>query len=780
MSEHTRKSLFPMGRSTPDDRNQSRIGWAAVRWTGMFRYAALAATVLIIALLFPRSSALEYEFELGSIWSGDTIRAPFAFPLYKDDAIYERDVQRAMAEVLPIYVPTGMGHIRMYDTLRSVAAAIAESETQPSFLSEASWLLVQSFPEEERGDHLKGIADVLYQGLEGAYRAGVINQSKASLRGERIVIRRSEVYEDVVPINTLYDSLGVLHTVEVGLGKRLNPQESALAMELFYLLYKPMYNYSPRLTEEARESARSSVARTQGIVNEGETIVATGDRVTESTKLKLDSYLRSRQLREEEENVWWRFIGNLGHVAILIGLAVLYLYNFRRRIYHDNLQLGIILVTLLLVAGMSYLSFVLKGGGPVEYLILVPLLSMLLAILFDSRTAFYLTVITCFIVAGVRGNDYAVAIACLSAGVLAAYTVRDIKSRTQLFRSIAYSMLGYSLAIIALGLERGSDLIDIGSRLGFAAINATISPVLTFAFILLIENLFGVATDLKLLEYDNLNHPLLRALADKAPGTYQHTLTIARLAESAANAIGANALLAKVGSYFHDVGKVAKAEYFVENQMQMANKHDRIKPEKSAKIIRDHVLDGIELAREYGLPQRIVDFIPMHHGTTVIKYFLDKARETNPDVSEDEFRYPGPLPHSRETAIVMLADAVEATTRALPNPTPKAIEETIDKAIKKRFSEGQLDQCELTLADLTKIKTAFMKNLIGMNHPRIQYKPDEGEQPAGAAPVEAKRQKETPVIPYIDDAFGSVDAEIGYGAMSQRRKDTGKKGDGEK
>src|SRR5262249_16225298 len=153
----------------------------------------------------------------------------------------------------------------------------------------------------------------------------------------------------------------------------------------------------------------------------------------------------------------------------------------------------------------------------------------------------------------------------------------------------------------------------IGARLGAAAINATISPVLTFGSIFLIEKFFGVATDLKLLEYDNLNHPLLRALADKAPGTYQHTLTIARLAESAASAIGANALLAKVGAYFHDVGKIAKAEYFVENQMEMGNKHDRIKPEKSAQVIRNHVIDGIELAREYGLPQRIIDFIPMHH-----------------------------------------------------------------------------------------------------------------------------------------------------------------------
>jgi putative nucleotidyltransferase with HDIG domain len=231
-------------------------------------------------------------------------------------------------------------------------------------------------------------------------------------------------------------------------------------------------------------------------------------------------------------------------------------------------------------------------------------------------------------------------------------------------------------------------------------------------------------------------------------------LTIARLAESAATAIGANGLLAKVGSYFHDVGKIAKAEYFVENQMGMGNKHDKISPEKSARVIRAHVFDGIELAREYKLPQRIIDFIPMHHGTTPIKYFLDKAREANPDVDESLYRYPGPLPHTRETAIVMLADAVEATTRALPNATKKTIEETVDRVIKKRFSEGQLDSCELTLADLTRIKNAFMKNLVGIVHPRIQYK--EGEV-APEPPPPDKRTRREPVIPFVDDAFGASD-----------------------
>lgn len=755
MSEHKRKASFP-ARRPPDGREEPAGGIRSLRWKAWARFAGLGITAIIITLLFPQSSLLEYEYELGSVWSGDTVRAPFEFPLYKDNSTYERDVKAASAGVLPVFVATAWNAGRMRDTLRLVAEGLSVATNRPSFISERSWSAMQAVPEgDERTRFLTGVADRLAGAVEASFDAGVIDRRKAVLQNERIMVRRGGSFEEVVPIGALYDSLDVIHLAEAALVKALPADDAALAMDLLRAVMTPTLVYSQRLTDEAGEDARAEVTKSFGVVQQNELIVATGERITETTRMKLASLERSRRLREEDDNRWARMLGNLGHVAMLMMLAVLFLYNFRPRIFADNLQLGILLGVQVLVAVMSYFSLVVRVAWPVEYLILMPLLSMLLAILFDSRTAFYMTVITCFMVAGIRGNDYAVALACLSAGVLAAYTVRDIKSRTQLFRSISFSMLGYALAILALGLERGDSAAVIGAKLGSAAINATISPVLTFFAIFLIEKFFGVATDLKLLEYDNLNHPLLRALADKAPGTYQHTLTIARLAESAANAIGANALLAKVGAYFHDIGKIAKAEYFVENQMEMGNKHDRIKPEKSARIIRDHVTDGIELAREYGLPQRIIDFIPMHHGTTVIRYFLDKARESDPEIGEEEFRYPGPLPHTRETAIVMLADAVEATTRSLPNPTPKAIEETIDRAIKRRFSEGQLDQCELTLADLTKIRTAFTKNLIGMSHPRIQYKPVEGEAPA----AEQAPAKQEPMIPYIDDAFGNVDAD---------------------
>lgn len=762
MPDSIQKAVFA-SRRPREDRSEDGDRWRIYRWKSWVRYATAALATVVIALFFPFSSIVEYSYDVGSIWPGETLRAPFAYPLYKDEPMYDTDVEQAVGKVDRIFMPTGANEVTIYDSLKTIAEAVALSENPPGFLSERSRRHVQTIPLEGRLAAMTEIINALYEGVTGPYRAGVIDQPRSSIRSESITIRRSEVYEDNVPVTMVYDSLGVLQTVESAISKKLSPDAAAVAMDLYYNLYRPSLRFSASLTEEARNHAKESVPLSMGIVAEGELIVSPGERITETTKLKLASLQRSRRLRDVDESSWLQLIGNLAHASILVGLSMLYLYYYRRRIFYDNMQLGIILSLMVLLALMSWISLDVAATLPFEFLIPMPLISMLLVILFDSRSAFYLTVTCGFIVAGIRGADYGMAIACLSAGVLAIYAVRDIKSRTQLFRSIAFSMLGYSLAILALGLGRGESAGDMEMKFAFAAINAIISPVLTFGMIMLLENLFGIATDLKLLEYDNLNHPLLRALADKAPGTYQHTLTIARLAESAATAVNANALLAKVGSYFHDVGKIAKAEYFIENQMGMGNKHDKIKPEMSAKIIRNHVFDGIELAREYKLPQRIIDFIPMHHGTTMIQYFYDKAREVNPEVDPKGFTYPGPLPLTREAAIVMLADAVEATTRTLGDPNRKAIEETVDMLIKKRFSEGQLDQCELTLADLTKIKMAFVKNLIGMSHPRIQYKGTEKKAPAPAAePASRRARKEDPVIPYIDDAFGNIDTELSY------------------
>jgi putative nucleotidyltransferase with HDIG domain len=399
----------------------------------------------------------------------------------------------------------------------------------------------------------------------------------------------------------------------------------------------------------------------------------------------------------------------------------------------------------------AYVTRELDAVAPIEFLIFVPAASMLLTIIFDSRVGFYGTVIIALLVAGIRGNDYAIALASIVGGALSVYTVRDMRNRSQIFRSLGFIFLGYALTIVALGVERFESVNVMSEQLLYALGNAVVSPILTYGLLIFFERVFRVTTDLTLIELSHFNHPLLRKLSGLAPGTYHHSLAIATLAEAGASAVGANEVLARVGALFHDIGKVVKPLYFVENQKGSRNKHDKLTPRMSSLIISAHVKEGVNLGEEYGLPQEVIDFIPMHHGTTRIEYFYNKALDLAQhsedetkveEINDQDYRYPGPRPQTRETGILMLADAVEAATRTLDDPAPQKLEAVIDEMIKKRFEEGELDECPLTLKDLTRIKAAFLNVLVGIHHTRVKYpepskkrvsRPRRIEQPAEPA-----------------------------------------------
>lgn len=299
--------------------------------------------------------------------------------------------------------------------------------------------------------------------------------------------------------------------------------------------------------------------------------------------------------------------------------------------------------------------------------------------------------------------------------------MRDIKNRAQIFRSLIFILSGYIITIIAFGLERYSSLIDMGNEAIFAFVNSTISPVLTYGLLIFFERIFKVTTDLTLVELADFNHPLLQELKSKASGTFHHSVNMSILSESAAKVIGANTILTKVGALYHDVGKIVEPNYFIENLRDEKSEHEDLDPEQSAQIILNHVEEGIELARKYNLPEEVIDFIPMHHGTTHVQYFLSVAKQLGKKIDEDKFRYPGPKPQSKETGIVMLADAVESMCRNLETVNENTLNQLIDEVIRKRFLEGQLDDSNLTLKDLNLIKQSFVETLLGFYHQRIEY-----------------------------------------------------------
>ena len=317
------------------------------------------------------------------------------------------------------------------------------------------------------------------------------------------------------------------------------------------------------------------------------------------------------------------------------------------------------------------------------------------------------------------------------AGGLAVYTVRDIKNRSQIFRSFSFILLGYSVSVLAFGFERFASFENLLVEFAFAGSNSLISPVLTYGLLIFFERFFKITTDLTLLELSNFDRPLLRDLARIAPGTFNHSMTMGTLAEAAAERIGANPLLARVGAYYHDIGKTITPKNFVENQLNSQNIHENLTPEESVELISRHVKEGVELAKENNLPKEILDFIPMHHGTNVMSFFYEKAKDRYGEEKVDikEYQYPGPKPDSKETAIVMLADGCESAVRAIDEPDPVKVENLIDKIIKQRIDDGQLDESPLTFSDITKIKDAFISILVGQHHRRIRYpKQDEMEK----------------------------------------------------
>jgi cyclic-di-AMP phosphodiesterase PgpH len=417
-------------------------------------------------------------------------------------------------------------------------------------------------------------------------------------------------------------------------------------------------------------------------------------------------------------------------IFILLLILTLFLYYIRFDIFNDNLRLALVASLLILVSFVSFLSLKLTINAPVELLIFVSVASILLTIIFDSRLAFFVIVVICLLIAAIRGGDFTVVFVSFSGSVLAIFSVRDIKNRSQIFRSFYFVLAGYSIAILAIGFDRFEDVQKIMTNLLYGGINAIMSPIIAYGLLIFYEKVFKITTDLTLLELADFNQPLLKELSTKAPGTFHHSIVMGNLAEEAAAAIRANRILARVGCYYHDIGKTVQPSFFVENQIEKYNRHETLNPSLSAKIIISHVKEGIELARKYKLPQEIINFIPMHHGTTLVKYFYSKAmsqiKDDKEDFSEYIYRYPGPKPQTKETGIAMLADNVEASTKAIEDPSPKKLEEKIDEVIKNRFMEGELDECDLTLKDLTLIKKSFLKILIGIHHQRIKY-PEESK-----------------------------------------------------
>lgn len=746
------------------------------------KWLIFSALVILIALMFPQGLSVESEHPVGIIWTESDLYAPFAFPIYKNEREYERERELAAAKVYKVFeenpavAQRSLDSLKQFfDLLQMVIDKRPEHEERveavltnfPLPLRDNEWrtLWLLRHAEHRGGNPPKYSFDKLRNDVllvvNGLYLQGIIDLRKTQFKENELIAKRKKTVEQIIPISKMIDvvELGKVVQQTFIAGYKGENDTVSIATKIALSFLEPNVIYQKEQTDREIQIAVDLVPRTIGAVSEGERIIAKKDRVTAEIKLKLDSLKKAKEERGAGINAYITFIGKSLHVFAVIWMLAMYLYLFRKKIYHDGTKLMLIGAALLTVSFLAYLTVTFAAPLPLRFLIVVPAMSMLLGIIFDSRVAFYSTVVSAFLIAGIRGNDYGIAFASLVAGAFAIYTVRDIKKRTQIFRSIIYIFIGYAAAIIALGLERYETLDVIGGQLLVASINAMVSPILTYGLLLFIERKFKLSTDLVLVELSDVNHPLLKDLSHKAPGTFHHSVSVATLAASAAEAIGANATLARVGALYHDIGKMKNPELFFENQIGTENRHRSLSPRKSARIIAAHVEDGIALAREHHLPEAVVSFIPSHHGTMRIGFFYEKAlrnKKYKGEVDESDYRYSGPKPTTKETGIVLLADGVEASTRSIEDPTKEKIEANIDSIIKLRLLEGELDESTLHLRDLTRIKESFLKIMLGVHHARLRY-PEKESQTAPSSDGEVLRTKRPVPDKRLQRTIDSID-----------------------
>ncbi len=574
--------------------------------------------------------------------------------------------------------------------------------------------------------------DLLKKNLIELSSQKIINAKKDTLSSKEISIKKhTQKFYSIENIDKVIDLNGANEIFSKNVLSVINDDQiKNFALRLFNNFVKENLLFDKTLTELEIQSRIAQIPKTVGIVLENERIISKHDPINKITKLKLDSYKKVRLENLGVQDILKQYIGKIVISLLFLALLTIFLSIIRKKVFNDNSKIILILSLIFLEAFFAYISIQIKIDYPVELLVFIPVSAILLTILFDSRLAFFVQMIIIMLTASIRGGDFSGGFISFCGSILAIFSVRDIKNRSQIFRSAIFIFIGYSLSIIAVGLDKIQTDSNIFTDLIFGLINSVMSPIIAYGLLIFYEKTFKITTDLTLLELADFNHPLLKKLSTVAPGTFHHSVIMANLAETAAEAIGANRILTRVGCYYHDVGKILKPEYYVENQIDKKSKHEKLNPNISAKVIISHVKEGIELARKYKLPEEVINFIPMHHGTTLVSYFYQKAKnvvaEEKEDISDYIYRYPGPKPQTKETGIVMLADTIEAATRTIEDPTPGKLEDKIDEIIKKRFIEGELDECELTLKDLSKIKLAFLKILVGIHHQRIKY-PEEKE-----------------------------------------------------
>lgn len=661
--------------------------------------------VAIITLFLPKQARFRFEYERGKVWMQKDLFSPYSFAIKKTNAEIEKDREDILKSVLPIY----------QNDLELSQNAIEALNSE----FEIKWK-TSGLPAADKAKYNQ-YANTL---LKEIYSRGLYDQVKKYQRygphyNFSLLTNNVSTQLNTADAFTLDGALAYMKK-QLQQNPQIQNKEWLLKLAKNHL--RPNYVYDEQLTDKQEENALNSISTTRGMVQKGELVVARDTRVSAEIYQKLESL---RTAYEDDAKV----VGNrnlimLGQFLIsglIIALLVVFLYLFRKDIYADNRQMSLIL---LIITGMLLtLSWAVRVKIPNIYYIPFCIVPIIIRILFDTRLALNIHLLVVLIAGFFVPNSFEFAFLQVSAGMVAIYSIKNLIKREQFLISALLILLNYFIAFLGISLIRDGSVADIEWMNFVPFIFSVLLSLLAYPLIYAFERGFGITSDVTLMELTNTNSKLLRDLAFKAPGTFQHSLQVANLAEAAMFKIGGNALLVRAGALYHDIGKIVNPQYFIENQNRGANPHDTISYEQSAQIIIQHVNKGVEIARKNQIPEMLIDFIRTHHGNTRVDYFYQSFLKNFPEkfVDENTFRYPGPIPFSKETAVLMLADSVEAASRSLKEPDAQSINNLVERIIDYKLDQEQLIDSNITLKDIETIKLIFKTMLMGIYHVRIDY-----------------------------------------------------------
>jgi hypothetical protein len=685
------------------------IAWQNIRGylRGTLQHLFIGGIIVFISILFPTHTRFKYSYELGQIWNYEDLVAPFDFAIKKPDRIFRAETDSLLSDFSPFY--------RMDDSVgvRSLRKFDKRFDLQLNNLEKSQFVDVRRNPELYRKFGEKF--------LQNKHRRGVVDLDPIHQREEKnfvIHLLLGGTFEE----RTL-SNLFTLDKINQAISDTLQNCGLANADFLYALLVEclePNVTYDKLNSELARKEMLSGIAKHSGMVRKGELIVPRFGQISEPVQLKLES-LKEHFEVEIAQRSWGIYFGYFLLTALVIGLYAAFLYLYCRPLFDNWYELTFLLAWFPVFA---YLVYIITSIDALSvYLIPFGIVPILVKTFYDKWLALFTHSMIVLLATFLSSSGFEFAFLQTLIGVVILLTNVDTRDWNQYFFTILYIFLAFCLGYLGLSLVQQGSFRGIDLSMFNWIFLSTFLTLLANPLIPLLERMFGYTSSMGLAELSDLNRPLLQELAIKAPGTLQHSLQVANLAEAAARRVGANHLLVRVAALYHDIGKIIQPEYFIENQGGV-NPHDQLPYRESARVIIGHVTHGIELAKQYRLPKLLIEFILTHHGTTMVEYFYRKEQEAFPGevINDADFCYPGPRPRSKEESILMLADSIEAAAKAsLKNPSPGDIQALVERIIAGKLDKKQLEDSALTFSDLEKCKAVFLQILRSVYHARIEY-----------------------------------------------------------